>query len=44
MFIGSGLGWYAGALFGEFWIPLLLSGLMSMAGVVAGWKITQMMD
>lgn len=39
MFLGGTAGWYAGAVFGGFWIPYFISGLGSVLGVVAGWKI-----
>lgn len=42
MVVGSVAGWYLGALFGEFWIPTLVSGLGSMLGVFAGWKLGRM--
>lgn len=39
--IGSYAGWYLGALFGEFGIPLLLSAIGGVAGVILVWIIVQ---
>ncbi|MBN2525569.1 MAG: hypothetical protein JXR76_04185 [Deltaproteobacteria bacterium] len=37
--VGSYGGWYLGALFGEFGIPLLLSAIGGIAGVILVWKL-----
>lgn len=42
--VGGTGGWYLGALFGEFWIPTLISGIGSIAGVIIGWKIGRMLE
>ncbi len=34
-------GWYFGALFGEFGIPLLFSAIAGIAGVILTWKLVQ---
>ena len=49
IFIGTTIGgyafWYAGELLGlEFTGCFLLSGLGSMVGVFAGWKLAQRFD
>ncbi|WP_156469157.1 hypothetical protein [Cephaloticoccus primus] len=43
MFIGSYLGWYLGGHWG-WWGSFILSGLGSIGGVFAGWKIGQRID
>lgn len=45
MFVVSTIGWYAGELVGfQFFGCFLLSGLGSMVGVWAGWKIAQRLN
>lgn len=38
--VGSYGGWFVGELFGEFFIPLLLSGVGGIAAIILTWKIS----
>jgi len=43
MFFGSYLGWFLGGSWG-WWGSFILSGLGSISGVFAGWKLGQRID
>jgi len=43
MFLGSYLGWFLGSTWG-WWGSFILSGIGSIGGVFAGWKLSQRID